>query len=148
MTWGRECSALFLYFCSGPTSERPPMGITPQPSTQTCCCTDIVTVTPVERSCQSIKAPFRRRLHAAPLSPHLAFFIPDVVLLPRHFFSSFWCAGSRLKSSSLLAKFRIKARPEGDAGSTCLQYHRGSRNLESILQRAAMLAPFKRSSGS
>lgn len=128
MTWGRECSALFQYFCSRPTSERPPMGIAPQPSTQTCCCTDIVTVTPVERSCQSIKAPFRRRLNATPLSPHLAVFIPDVVLLPRHFFPPFWFAGSRLKSGSLLVKFRIKARTERDARSPVCRSQRISRS--------------------
>lgn len=93
------------------------MAKTWQQCTKTCNCVDIVTVTPVTRSCQSVKALFRWLLNDAPSSPHLSGFRPDVP--PRFFHQEaldYWFAAEIHQTTSRITIWKMK-----ETNSTCRQ---------------------------
>lgn len=102
-----------------------------QPSIKTCDCMDIVTMTPVKCSCQSIKVPTCRRpfISTSGVLQTRCSSSSSLFLLIRRLLVT----GSPLKSSSLLTKWTIKAWAVRAAGSPV---SRSQRLKVSLLQSA------------
>lgn len=117
-----------------------------QRSTKTCNCMDIVTMTPVKRSCQSVKVPFTRSC---------PFISTSVLLQTRCSSSSLFLLIQRLlvAGSRLPTKLRIKAWTVREAGSPVSRSQRlkvsllwsgiasWCRNLPHAIKRDRSVAP-------